>query len=201
MLNALRFNTKGLMSSKIDINKLQVNKLFVYNADKKSLAYIFNNCGQACCVLTPVRCKKLSDLTKNKNLQHIRRVINKGTVSKTEIGQFYIFANPSVSTCLDLVVWGANLQSTVGTKLISKQERERVALPNFHLGVIIGLLLSDGWLTLTRRSVNRILDLKQSLAKSSYVWFVFTLLSHYCSSYPFLVTGTRYGVKFQALQI
>jgi len=38
MLNELRFNTKEFVRkvvSNIDINKLQVNKLFVYNADKK----------------------------------------------------------------------------------------------------------------------------------------------------------------------
>lgn len=95
MLNELRFNTKEFVRkvvSNIDINKLQVNKLFVYNADKKkSLAYVFDNCCQACRVLIPSRCKNLSDiyLTNNKILQLICRVINKGTLTKTEIGQFY----------------------------------------------------------------------------------------------------------------
>jgi hypothetical protein len=39
MLNKLRSNTKEFVrkvASNIDINKLQVNKLFVYNADKKA---------------------------------------------------------------------------------------------------------------------------------------------------------------------
>ena len=63
MLNKLRSNTKEFVkkvASNIDINKLQVKKLFVYNADKKSLAYVFDNCCQACRVLIPSRCKNLS---------------------------------------------------------------------------------------------------------------------------------------------
>ena len=82
-LNKLRSNTKEFVrkvASNIDINKLQVNKLFIYNG-VKSIAYVFDNCCQACRVIIPSRCKNLSDIyiTNNKNLQQIWRVINKGT--------------------------------------------------------------------------------------------------------------------------
>jgi hypothetical protein len=62
MLNELRSNTKKFVNKvdSIDINKLQVNKLFVYNADKKSLANVFDNSCQACRVLTSLRCKNLT---------------------------------------------------------------------------------------------------------------------------------------------
>jgi hypothetical protein len=47
-----------------------------------------------------------------------------------------------VSKCTDLVVWGINLGSTVGSVRLTKQEREMIKLPSFHLSVIIGLILS-----------------------------------------------------------
>lgn len=77
-----------------------------------------------------------------------------------------------------------------------------VEFPSFQFSVIIGLLLSDGYLQLQtkNRSINSCLRFKQSLDKSQYVWFVFTILSHYCSSCPFLTTGTRAGVRFYGLE-
>jgi len=75
-----------------------------------------------------------------------------------------------------------------------------VKFTSFHRGIIIGLLLSDGWLTLNTRSINSCLHFKQSLNKSNYVWFVFNLLSHYCSSYPSLITSTRKGEINYALE-
>jgi hypothetical protein len=85
------FHLKVICSNKLYKNKFMLN-VIRSNTDKrkKSLAYVFDNCCQPCCVLIPSRCKNLSDicLTENKNI--ICRVINKGTLTKTEVGQFYI---------------------------------------------------------------------------------------------------------------
>lgn len=80
-----------------------------------------------------MRCKNLSDsdLKKKKNIQHILRVINKGILIKTELGQFYLYKNPGYSTCLALVIWGSNLYSTVGS--VFTKERNLIKLSNFHL--------------------------------------------------------------------
>lgn len=45
-----------------------------------------------------------------------------------------------------LVVWGTNLTSTLGMGRFTKQVRDTVQLLNFQKSVIIGLILSDGWL-------------------------------------------------------
>src|SRR6266705_62591 len=84
-----------------------------------------------------------------------------------------------------------------GIKLISNQERDMIKLSNFNRDVIVGMLLSDGSIQLNRksRSINGCLRFIQSLDRSQYVWFLFNILSHYCSSYPFLVIRTRAGVK------
>lgn len=91
--------------STIDKHKLGKDKLFVFLPDKITLAYNFEDCAQAARSLTPQRCAHLSDLelSRNKNVQHIRRVINKGVLTTTEKGKFYILQNPGHSTCLALV--------------------------------------------------------------------------------------------------
>jgi len=126
---------------------------------------------QAARELSPERCLHLSDLeiSQKKNIRHIRRVINKGVLTTTEKGKFYLFQNLNYSTSLSLVPWGINLSSTVGIQLITKQERDMVKLTSFHRGIVIGLLLSDGWLQITKRSINSCLFFKQSLDKSGYV--------------------------------
>lgn len=77
----------------IDIDKLEKGKLFIYHSDKQSLAYVMDSVVQAARELTPKRVAHMSDLElkQNKNLQHIRRVINKGVLTETEKGKFYIF--------------------------------------------------------------------------------------------------------------
>jgi hypothetical protein len=83
---------------------LAKDKLFVFLADKKTIAYVFDDCAQAARFLTPQRCAHLSDseLKRNKNLQHIRRVINRGVLTVTEKGKFYFIKNPAHSSCLAL---------------------------------------------------------------------------------------------------
>lgn len=84
-----------------------------------------------------------------------------------------------------IVVWGTNLSSRVGRGRITNQESNNVKLPPYHYSVVIGLLLSDGWLTFSNsRSKNARLGFEQSAVNSIYVWYVFSILSHYCSSYP-----------------
>lgn len=52
----------------------------------------------------------------------------------------------------------------------------------------------------SKRSKNARLGFKQSLAHSGYVWFLFNILSHYCSSLPQLTQSTRLGNKHYGLQ-
>lgn len=74
-----------------------------------------------------------------------------------------------------------------------------VILTPYTKGVIVGLTLSDGWLIISN-STNARLGFKQSLSRSAYVWFVFNILSHYCSSGPRLITSTRADKTHYALQ-
>ena len=67
----------------------------------------------------------------------------------------------SCSNSLSLEVWGTNLTSSVGNGRITKQESGMIKLANYQKSVIIGLLLSDGWLTFaSKRSNNARLGFK-----------------------------------------
>jgi hypothetical protein len=75
-----------------------------------------------------------------------------------------------------------------------------VKLASYQHSVIIGLLLSDGWLTFSSKaSKNARLGFLQSLAKVRYILFVFNILSHYCSNGLYFRRGNRLGIKFYSL--
>lgn len=97
-----------------------------------------------------------------------------------------------------LVVWGTNLQSTVGEKF-TRKELAMVRLAPYNKGVIGGLILYDGWLIIYN-SKNARFGFKQSLSHSAYVWSVFNTLSHYCNSGIRLTRGIRAGNPFYGLQ-
>ena len=108
--------------------------------------------------------------------------------------------NVSTATATFIVVFGTNLTSTVGIKF-TRTQLAIIKLAPYQKSVIIGLILSDGRLTFSsKKSKNAILEFKQSLAHFQYVWFVFNILSHYCSSSPYVTTGIRAGNRFYGLK-
>lgn len=79
---------------------------------------------------------------------------------------------------LSLVVWGTNLSSQVGNGKFTKLVSSMVNLPNYYYSIVIGLLLSDGWLIYSSKtSKNARLGFKQSIDNVSYALFVFNELS------------------------
>jgi hypothetical protein len=88
----------------------------------------------------------------------------------------------------------------VGIKFTLKQ-LAMVELAPCQYSVIIGLLLSDGWITFgSKTHKNARLGFAQSGAHSEYFWFVFLSLSHYCSSYPMVRNRTSFGKETIELQ-
>lgn len=75
-------------------------------------------------------------------------------------------------------------------------------MPSYVRGVIIGLLLSDGYLRFSSsRSKNARLRIEQSQNNSGYLWFVFYILIHYCSCYPVYRKRTRLGKINYSLEL
>ena len=100
----------------------------------------------------------------------------------------------------DLVIWGTNFYSTVGIKL-SQNELNIVKLSYFTKSVIIGILLSDGYIIFSTRSKNGRLGLTQSLSNSAYLYFAFNILAHYCPRYPIFTERFRFGKPLLSLEI
>ena len=100
-----------------------------------------------------------------------------------------------------VVVWGSNLQSLVGTGKFTKQVSNMIVLAPYQYSVVIGLLLSDGWLIFaSKTNKNARLGFAQSIANGGYFWFTFWSLSHYCSSYPLVRIRSRFGKQTIGLE-
>jgi hypothetical protein len=145
------------------------------------------------CILPIINCVNQKEIT----------LSNKLELEKTSslVDPYFItgFSDASKKRT-SIVVFGTNLTSTVGIKFTLKQ-LAMVQLAPYQYNVIIGLLLSDGWLTFaSKTNKNARLGFAQSGAHSEYFWFVFLSLSHYCSSYPDVRIRTSFGKKTIALQ-
>jgi len=68
-----------------------------------------------------------------------------------------------------------------------------VGIPIHLHSLIVGVLLSDGWL-FKNSTGKTLLALKQ--AKFEYLWFVYTKLSHYCRSLPRITKTNLNGKVF-----
>ena len=91
---------------------------------------------------------------------------------------------------------GEILYSGFTTLRLSYTELYMIKLPNKQRSIIVGLLLSDGWLSLSVSQTlkNARLGFRQSLDKFEYVWFIwFNCLSHYCERYPYSYSSVRKG--------
>ena len=103
----------------------------------------------------------------------------------------------ATTTNKNIIVWGSQIGSGVGSGRLPNQILKMYKFTNYQLSVLIGVLLSDGWLTLSKGSKNPRLGFKQSLNKSSYMWDVFSVLSPFCQSLPkFLVNKRNNKVYF-----
>ena len=100
--------------------------------------------------------------------------------------------NDNVKTeCNSLVVYGSNLSSTLKYEGFSSKLREICQIPVHLHSIILGVLLSDGWLY-KNKSSKTLLALKQT--NFEYLWFVYTKLAHYCRSLP-RITSTYLNGK------
>lgn len=100
------------------------------------------------------------------------------------------------SECKSLVLYGSNLSSTLKYKSFSSKLRGICQIPIHLHSVILGVLLSDGWLY-QNKSLKTLLAFKQK--DFEYLWFVYTKLSHYCRSLPKITSTNLNGKKFTAV--
>jgi hypothetical protein len=104
--------------------------------------------------------------------------------------QNFYYTTKSTTNGIDLVVFGTNMCSTVGYSRYNKKVQSMVVLTSYHYGVVVGVLLSDGWSSKQHKRGEARLSLKQSVKNRDYLFYTFFILSHYCYSYPHLAVTT-----------
>ena len=78
-----------------------------------------------------------------------------------------------------------------------------IILPLHIRSILVGLILSDGWVIFdNKKAKNALFGFAQSADNFVYFFFVFNLLSHYCSNYPTYRTRKiegklKYGLQFK----
>jgi len=105
---------------------------------------------------------------------------------------------PNNNKCKELIVYGSNLQSTVNYPPYTSIVRYMVNIPYSLYPLLVGLIISDGWLQINKLGNTRFF-FKQSTDKLEYFFYVFNKLSHYCSSYPHITQTTINGHKFKGI--
>lgn len=88
------------------------------------------------------------------------------------------------SSCTALVPHG-RVGSTLFIRF-NNYARNSVVFPKHIVSQLIGHLLGDGSLAITRTSITPSFVFTQTLKRFDYIWSVFLRLSHYCSQFPTL---------------
>lgn len=96
--------------------------------------------------------------------------------------------------CTSIVVWGSIMGSNLSLKYISQLVRSMFQFTKFVRSVIIGIILSDGWLKKSGRQTNPKLGFEQSIVHFAYFWHVFNILKPYLSSwFSFRIKTSTFG--------
>ena len=90
--------------------------------------------------------------------------------------------NGKDNNCKNLVLYGSNLGSTLGMDRFSKTLQNLIFLtPNFY-SIVVGQLLSEGWLEKYSLNSNTRFKFKQSVERAYFVFVSFMFLYVYYSS-------------------
>jgi len=106
--------------------------------------------------------------------------------------------------CKELVIYGTNLLSTINYPFYTKIVRFMINIPDNVLSPLIGVLLSDGCIVINKNSKYNEggrFRFKQSIVKYEYIHKIFSLVSHYCSSYPRFVKTRINRKDFYGIEV
>lgn len=116
------------------------------------------------------------------------------------------FFSTNNNTNKDLVIYDKYSELKINNKNnLTRLDRDYIILTKEEKSIIIGLLLSDGWLQ-KRKGWNPRISLKQSMKNFKFLWNTFIKLSKLCSTYPYSTKTIKrgklfFGICFQTRQL
>jgi hypothetical protein len=117
------------------------------------------------------------------------------------------FSNKWVNSDLSLTIWNKSLgfSSMIRKSRISNQERNMLKLTPRARSIIIGLIISDGWMD-KRGHWNPRFGFKQSIKNFPYIWHLYNELAYLCSGNIYLGKNKMrgkifYNLSFQSRQL
>lgn len=126
------------------------------------------------------------------------------TIKKLHLQRKNISSN---TDCKDIILWNDRNNSyfRIQKGILTKKIRDNFFITNFHKSIIVGLILSDGYIQ-KKIHWNPRIALKQSMKNFEYLWSVFHTLSVYCSSLPYdnsnIMRGKLFfNINFQTRQL
>jgi len=101
-----------------------------------------------------------------------------------------------------LTIWNKPLgiTSMYQKSILTREKRNLINLTPRIRSILVGIILSDGWLQ-KRKGWNPRIGLKQSIINFEYLWHTFNEISILCSNYPYITKNIKRGKLFYALQI
>jgi hypothetical protein len=101
---------------------------------------------------------------------------------------------------LSLVLFNSEkLSLNIQKGILKKTSRNMIQMTSFQRSIVIGIILSDGWIQY-RKEWNPRIGFKQSIKNFEYFWYVFIQLSSLCSTYPWLTKTIKRGKLFYSLE-
>ena len=88
----------------------------------------------------------------------------------------------------------------VNRGILTKFDRNMIQITSFQHSIIVGVILSDGWVQ-RRSGWNPRIGFKQSMKNFEFFWDVFTQLSSLCSGYPWLTKNIKRGKLFFSIEM
>ena len=91
-----------------------------------------------------------------------------------------------------LILWGESpISAVMAGKRLTNKQREMLVLTKKAKSILIGILLSDGWVKRKKRNWNPLIGLKQSLKNIDYLWYILNEIGYLYPSKRILVSENR----------
>jgi hypothetical protein len=97
------------------------------------------------------------------------------------------------------IIYGSLPINGYESKNLTKIERDKIKLTPEIKSILIGLLLSDGWMQ-SRKGWNPRIGFKQSIKHFEYLWKVHNEIKYLTSKYPHICKTIKRGKLFYSLQ-